>query len=115
MVAVPSIILYWSRFHYQQIWTSGQTQNWQQQFKHQQSQKLLLVPRREVEFLTQMQIQQVLQDICDAQDTLEKEPKTPLSGRMIYLRKQRKRMRKQNGLDRYLMKKCYLNFPKVET
>ena len=104
MVAVPSVILYRSRTHYQQIWTSGQRNNWQQHH-HQQSQKPLLVPRREVEFLNQMQIQQVLQDMREVQDTLEKEPMIPLSGRKIYLRKQRKRMRKQKALDRYLVKK----------
>ena len=117
MVAVPSVFLYRSRTHYQQIWTSGQTQThkWQQQLTNQQSQKPHLIPRREVEFLTQLEIQQVLHDIREVQDRLEKEPKIPLSGRMMYLRKQRKRMRKQKALDPYLMKKYYSNFPKVET
>ena len=112
MLAVPFVVLHQSRTLYPQIWTSGHTHNWQQQ---QQSQKTLLVPRREVEFLDQMQIEQVLHEIREAQDTLEKELKIPLSGRELYLRKQRKRTRRQKALDQYFMKKCISNYPKVES
>ena len=115
MVAVPSLVLYRSRTHYQQLWTSGHRSNRPEQLTHSNSQKTILVPRREVEFLNQLEIQQVLHDIREVQDKLEKEPQIILSAKMICLRKQRKGIRKQNGLDGYLMKKHCSDIPKIET
>ena len=101
MFAVPSIILYRSRTKYQQLWISTQKDNSEKQFVHQHLERRSLVPRREVELLDQVQIQQVLHDIREAQDKIEKEPKILLSRRMIYLRKQRKGMRKQKNIYQY--------------
>jgi hypothetical protein len=115
MVVVPSLVLYRSRTHYQQLWTSRHQDNRPHQLTHSNNQKPILVPRREVEFLNQLQIQQVLQDIREVQDTLEKEPKIILSSRMICLRKHRKGKRKQKDLDGHLMKKYCSVIPKVET
>ena len=115
MVVGPSLVLYRSRTHYQQLWTSKNRDNRPQQLTHSNSQKPILVPRREVEFLNQLQIQQVLYDIREVQDKLEKEPKIIISSRKMFLRKQRRGIRKQNGLDGYLMKKYFSDIPKIET
>jgi hypothetical protein len=104
MVAVPSLVLYRSRTHYQQLWTSRHRDSPPQQLTHSNSQKKPLVPRREVEFLNQLQIQQVLHEIREVQDTLEKEPKILIPSRMMFLRKQRKGIRKQNCLDGWVFK-----------
>ena len=112
MVIIPTGVLYRSRRNYQQLWLSPQKKK-QQAACHQQLPGPGLVPRREVEFLSQANIQQVLLDIREVEDIVGK---VPMSKRMISLMNQRKGKKKQRGIDQYTNKKKYLmDLPTIET
>ena len=119
MVAIPAVVLYKSRTNYLQIWISRQQEKTKIKAPRPKSDvSHLLVPRREVECLDQLQIHQILHDIREAKDTFKQKPMTQVS-RMTYLRTQRKMKKKhKTNFGRYkntvFVKKEAFELPDVE-
>ena len=101
MFAIPAFVLYKSRTNYLQIWISRQQEKIEMVTHPKSEGHIPLVPRREVEFLDQLQIQEVLHDIREAKNKIRPKPMTQIS-RMMYLRTQRNLIRNQkSNVERY--------------
>ena len=109
--------MYYSQLTYPQLWVEltyvRKTEQPDQAISSNQNQRRL-VPRREVEYLSQLHIEQVLNDIREVQDKVGMEPKISVSGRMKYLRKGKQKRKSVDRFSNKVLFNNYSNFTVVE-